>query len=75
MVEFRLDDAAEARFLDLWDLLKREGLSSLFLDLGYKPHVTLAAAFFPHIVQRNRAEKQWRFWPEIVESAASRVGC
>ena len=41
-IELQLNRAAEAKFLTHWDTLRREGVSDLLFNLGYKPHLTLA---------------------------------
>ena len=41
-IELQLNRAAETKFLVQWETLRREGVSDLLFNLGYKPHVTLA---------------------------------
>ena len=41
-IELQLNRAAEAKFLAHWETLRREGVSDLLFNLGYKPHMTLA---------------------------------
>ena len=41
-IELQLNRAAETKFLTHWETLRREGVSDLLFQLGYKPHVTLA---------------------------------
>jgi len=41
-VELQLNRSAETRFLEMWTVLKEDGISDLLYRLGYRPHVTLA---------------------------------
>lgn len=41
-VELYLDAASEERLVGLWRALARDGITSLMLDIGARPHISLA---------------------------------